>query len=210
MTREEAIAILKGYETNPLVSGKAVEAFGMAIEALEQQPCEDVISKKAVDTLVDELARAISDERCCISRGRSIATIMQDILELPPVTPQRELCEDAISRRTVLDMLEDINAETEGVGFYYEHYVDYIKSLPPVKPQPCEDAISRKALISHIENQSREWGEDYDAQQILGDIEDMQPVNPQDCDTCEVGNPCLYCKHEFEEKPTGSESEEKE
>lgn len=29
-------------------------------------------------------------------------------------------------------------------------------------------------------------------------------VKPQDCDTCEVGNPCLYCKHEFEEQ----ESEE--
>lgn len=41
---------------------------------------------------------------------------------------------DLISRQAVLDMLEDINAETEGVGFYYEHYVDYIKSLPSVKP----------------------------------------------------------------------------
>lgn len=50
--------------------------------------CEDAVSRQAVDTLVDELARAISDERCCISRGRSTATIMQDILELPPVNPQ--------------------------------------------------------------------------------------------------------------------------
>ena len=43
--------------------------------------------------------------------------------------------DDLINRQAVLDMLEDINAETEGVGFYYEHYVDYIKSLPSVKPQ---------------------------------------------------------------------------
>lgn len=50
--------------------------------------CEDAISRQAVNILVDELARAISDERCCISRGRSTATIMQDILDLPPVTPQ--------------------------------------------------------------------------------------------------------------------------
>lgn len=48
----------------------------------------DLISRQAVDTLVDELARAISDERCFISRGRSTATIMQDILDLPSVTPQ--------------------------------------------------------------------------------------------------------------------------
>ena len=45
--------------------------------------------------------------------------------------------DDLIERQAVLDMLEDINAETEGVGFYYEHYVDYIKALPPVKPQDC-------------------------------------------------------------------------
>lgn len=41
-----------------------------------------------------------------------------------------------------------------------------------------------------------------------GDIEDMQPYEEavnmaiqaleQDCDKCEVGNPCLYCKHKFE------------
>lgn len=34
------------------------------------------------------------------------------------------------------------------------------------------DLISRSALMSHIESQYREWGEDYDAEQILGDIED--------------------------------------
>lgn len=34
------------------------------------------------------------------------------------------------------------------------------------------DLISRSALMSHIENERREWGEDYDVEQILGDIED--------------------------------------
>ena len=49
---------------------------------------------------------------------------------------EQEPCEDAVSREAVLDMLEDINAETEGVGFYYKHYVEYIKKLPPVTPKP--------------------------------------------------------------------------
>ena len=56
---------------------------------------DDLIQRQAVNTLVDELARAISDERCCISRGRSTATIMQNILDLenvikalPSVKPQ--------------------------------------------------------------------------------------------------------------------------
>ena len=35
------------------------------------------------------------------------------------------------------------------------------------------DLISRSALISHIEREYRQWGEDYDAEQILGDIEDF-------------------------------------
>ena len=45
----------------------------------------ELISRQAVNTLVDELARAISDERCFLSRGRSTGEIMSDILNLPPV-----------------------------------------------------------------------------------------------------------------------------
>ena len=36
------------------------------------------------------------------------------------------------------------------------------------------DLISRSNLIRRIESEYREYGEDYDAEQILGDIEDMQ------------------------------------
>lgn len=63
---------------------------------LVQEPCEDAISRQAANILVDELARAISDERCYISRGRSTASIMQDILDLPPVKPQEKTghCKD--------------------------------------------------------------------------------------------------------------------
>ena len=35
------------------------------------------------------------------------------------------------------------------------------------------DLISRKALTEHIESEYRQWGEDYDVEQILGDIEDF-------------------------------------
>ena len=30
-------------------------------------------------------------------------------------------------------------------------------------------------------------------------------VNPQNCDRCEVGNPCIYCKHEFEPQERSGE-----
>lgn len=36
--------------------------------------------------------------------------------------------------------------------------------------------IDEKRLMTHIENQYREWGEEYDAYQILGDIEDFPKV----------------------------------
>ena len=36
------------------------------------------------------------------------------------------------------------------------------------------DLISRSELIRRIESEYREYGEDYDVEQILGDIEDMQ------------------------------------
>lgn len=70
---------------------KIIEANTLAIEVLGQQPCEDSISREAVNALIDELARAISDERCFVSRGRATSTIMQDILELPSVTPKQKV-----------------------------------------------------------------------------------------------------------------------
>lgn len=54
MTREKAIEILKDGELNPCVTEDR-EACDMAIKALEQQPCEDAISRKAViDAIMGE------------------------------------------------------------------------------------------------------------------------------------------------------------
>ena len=50
----------------------------------------DLISRQAVNTLIDELARAISDERCFMSRGRSTGEIMSDILNLPSAETKGE------------------------------------------------------------------------------------------------------------------------
>lgn len=41
------------------------------------------------------------------------------------------------------------------------------------------DYISKSALISHIEREYRQWGENYDTQQILGDIEDFPVVDAE-------------------------------
>jgi len=96
MTDEEAkefltkISYALGNMSVEYLSEKDGEKMRDAIKVLEQQPCEDCISRGAVNDLVDELARAISDERCYMSRGRSTGKIMQDILDLPSVTPKNK------------------------------------------------------------------------------------------------------------------------
>lgn len=58
----------------------------------EQEPCEDCVSRESVNILVDELARAISDERCHYpKRGRETGEIMSDILHLPSVQPKPKI-----------------------------------------------------------------------------------------------------------------------
>lgn len=42
------------------------------------------------------------------------------------------------------------------------------------------DLISRSTLMRHIERERRQWGEDYDAEQILGDIEDFPTAYDMD------------------------------
>lgn len=66
---------------------KCAEFMGIK-ETDYKMTSDDCISRQAVNTLIDELARAISDERCCISRGRDTATIMQEILDLPSIQPE--------------------------------------------------------------------------------------------------------------------------
>ena len=48
MTREEAIKILKNSTMKDTLSEQWKEAYKMAIKALEQEPCEDTISRKEV------------------------------------------------------------------------------------------------------------------------------------------------------------------
>ena len=98
MTNDEAINLinklfLKADFTDEYGDMEDTELYEEAVktvtEVLKQDSCEDCISRQEVDKLVDELARAISDERGCMTtRGRSTANIMQDILDLPSVTPQ--------------------------------------------------------------------------------------------------------------------------
>lgn len=84
ISRSDAIRVASGYCHWSNIPKELAK-----LPSVNPIPCEDTISRQAVDKLIDELARAISDERCFIPRGRSTATIMQDILDLPSVSTEK-------------------------------------------------------------------------------------------------------------------------
>jgi len=120
MTREEAINDLKDFiDTYITVHGEEdiiavsldnvdVEAFDMAIKALEQQPCEDSISRAEAQTEIEMNASryAISKERGGMGQVEwsdqliKVSDAVDIIRHLPPAQPKPktghwEMCEDA-------------------------------------------------------------------------------------------------------------------
>jgi ribosomal protein S27AE len=94
MTNEEAIKELRDASDNEVRYGdtdnhydevmKRVEAFDMAIKALEQQPCEDAISRQAVKETIFEQGSA---EKLEIDFAK-LLLLQRAIKALPSVTPQ--------------------------------------------------------------------------------------------------------------------------
>ena len=75
MTKEQAIKELRISECYSVIP--SVEALDMAIKALEQQPCEDCVSRQAVIDL--------------INADWKYEGLELSINELPPVTPTRKV-----------------------------------------------------------------------------------------------------------------------
>ena len=74
MTREEAI---KWFRENPFYH-KDHEPFNMAIQALSQEPCDDVVSRKAVCDILNDIRDCISVE--------GYWAILERLKKLPSVT----------------------------------------------------------------------------------------------------------------------------
>ena len=94
MTKEEALQIL---DTIPTI-GEQVDALELAIKALEQQPCEDCISRQAaideieyefemINSALDSMTLDFNArERLRQRRGEAIE-ILNSIQQLPTATP---------------------------------------------------------------------------------------------------------------------------
>ena len=80
MTKEEAIEVIS-QDIPCEHDADLIEALKMAIKALEQEPCEDAVSRQAVD----EIKELMTD----INGDTVYAVRMSDIRQLLPVTPTR-------------------------------------------------------------------------------------------------------------------------
>lgn len=83
MTREEAIYRLK---TTDACDSELCEALDMAIKALEQEPCDDVISREAVIKTISEWF--FSKEFHYTNAAEYLRNRLD---ELPSVTPQQKM-----------------------------------------------------------------------------------------------------------------------
>lgn len=81
MTKDNAIFTLEYYKLTFASNEKAIEAFDMAISALECEPCEKAISKQAV---LDVLAKYDNDMKSDVYNE-----IFDSIDKLPYVNPDK-------------------------------------------------------------------------------------------------------------------------
>ena len=93
MTRKEAIEVLNMVEAH----GLADEAKQMAIQSLEQEPCEDAISRQALLKLMGEEPFNWTDSDKELQAVEDYRNFRNMVEQLPSVKPQepQERSEDA-------------------------------------------------------------------------------------------------------------------
>lgn len=92
MTKEEAIADIRD-NIKPVVGGKSLD---MAIEALEQEPCEDAISRTELLSKIDAERKYLLNFKMDGAEHIIVHHARRIIEDMPPVTPQPKVgrCKD--------------------------------------------------------------------------------------------------------------------
>lgn len=106
MTIEEHIENLKAIASD-MPSDKCsdwIESLMAGVKALEQQPCDDCISRE----------KALQIIRAWFDREATPSDLKNEIEQLPPVTPQFGV--------VPMSVIEDIKAEIEEVGYAKDEY----------------------------------------------------------------------------------------
>ena len=120
MTREEAIEVIEQdipceHDTD------LIEALEMAIKALEQEPCDDVIDREYLFKILDDF--------CGHDRTATITldTLADLVYDMPPVTQKPIECDDVVSRQDALNAVTFSEVRWQAI--------ERIKQLPSVRPQ---------------------------------------------------------------------------
>ena len=128
MTNEEAMKILKGAIKKPNTKdGYLGQALGMAIRALEQQPCEDCISREEVIKLLEK---------------EDWADTVTGVLVLPLVQPQRKWipCSERLPNEFV-DVLCNTDSEEIFIATYLGKMNDGTDCFDDNNGMMCEGNI---------------------------------------------------------------------
>lgn len=88
MNRDEAIKELTDLLPEEFLS-EYIDAIKMGIEALEQEPCDDCVSRQVVLEAIDDDNR--NGHYSCFATNNDAECFKQIIRELPSVTPQQKV-----------------------------------------------------------------------------------------------------------------------
>lgn len=88
MTNQEAIKALQEFALNYGLNDKMIDAFGKAIRALEEQPCNDCISREALLAKIDAERKYLLDLKMDGAEHIVVHHARRIIEDMPPVIPQ--------------------------------------------------------------------------------------------------------------------------
>lgn len=195
MTREEIISGLKFtiemFLLNPItgetvaepmndMDKTTIDACRGAIELLEQEPCDDAVSRQAVLNAI--MANSIRENEYNLTSSR----IKKAVENLPPVNPQepkycdRNICVSNEYNGIGCDECE-VTKSQEPKTDYIAHGTDgnlyklTISNGKEFEQEPCEDAIRRTDVLEAInELNSTTFG-----QVVSRTVRNLPSVNPQ-------------------------------
>ena len=147
MIPQEVINNLKKLKS--FHNGSYGAAINFAIKALEQQPCDDAISRESVRKLICQN----NDKYGYSDRFHEFT---ERCLQLPSVTP--EPCEDCISREDALKAIEEQKKGFYGVERYaIDECHSAVMKLPSVRPhrEIVEDKRACEKCIHYVTRDSR-------------------------------------------------------
>lgn len=161
MNREEAINMLYGMRANNLNLDDALE---MAIQALEQEPCE-MTAEEYRQRMIQAFHNADTDEliAICVLPTEKEFEHLEWLLKNHY---KKEPCGDAISRQAVRHIL---NHEVKMPIKLWKKVFELVDDLPPVTPQPKTGYwITWKEAGNEISSETRfECSVCHDAAQTL-------------------------------------------